>query len=185
MGHVGEQVMLKDPAFIHDTALLFGRISIGEGASIFPYVVMRAEAHEIRIGKRANIQDHVIIHVGDFTPTIISDDCSISHRATLHGCEIGDRCLIGINATVMDGAKIGDNCVVAGHAFVNNKSVFSDNSIIAGLPAKKIGERDNSGQALFNARFYEMIANNYASGEETLSDAQLADLLALGPLHED
>ncbi|MEO1014811.1 MAG: gamma carbonic anhydrase family protein [Pseudomonadota bacterium] len=178
MGHVGNDVALDDPAFVHDTALLYGRVSIGRGSSVFPYVVMRAETHEIRIGERTNIQDHVMIHVGDFTPTIVGDDCSITHRATLHGCEIGDRCLVGINATIMDGAKLGDNCVVAGHAIVNNNQTFGDNAVIAGVPAKKIAERDNSGRNLLNAKAYELIARNYAAGVERLSDEQIAALLS-------
>jgi len=178
MGHIGSEVELDGLAFVHDTAHLFGCVSIGADSSIFPYVVMRAELHEIRIGRRTNIQDHVIVHVGDHTPTLVGNDCSITHRVTLHGCEIGDRCLIGINATVMDGARIGNNCIVAGHSLVKQGDVFPDNSVIAGVPAKKIAERDNSRKTLLNARFYLAIAKNYAAGIERLSDVQLEELMA-------
>ena len=106
MGHIGEHVTLDDPAYIHESAWLYGKVYVGPGASIWPNVVTRAETFEIRIGARTNIQDFVMIHVGIASPTIIGEDCSITHHATLHGCEIGDRCLIGINATIMDGAKI-------------------------------------------------------------------------------
>ena len=176
MGHIGKHVTLDDPAFIHDTALLYGRIYIGNSSSVFPYVVMRAESREIRIGRRTNIQDHVVIHIGDSTPTLVGDDCSITHHATLHGCEIGDRCLIGINATIMDGSTIGENSIVAGHAIVNQDTEFESNSVIAGVPAKKIGERDNAGHTLLNARFYETIGRNYAAGIERITPEQLAEL---------
>lgn len=178
MPHIGPDVQLDDPAFMHDSALLHGKVWIGPDASIWPHVVMRAEMHEIRIGARSNVQDFVMIHVGSFTPTIVGEDCSITHRATLHGCTIGDRCLIGIGATLMDGAKIGANCVVAGHAIVGENQRFGDNAVIAGVPAKQIAERDNSKQTLFNARFYETIARNYACGIERLSESQLAALQA-------
>jgi carbonic anhydrase/acetyltransferase-like protein (isoleucine patch superfamily) len=114
MGHIGEHVTLDDPAYIHESAWLYGKVYVGPGASIWPNVVTRAETFEIRIGARTNIQDFVMIHVGIASPTIIGEDCSITHHATLHGCEIGDRCLIGINATIMDGAKVGENSIVAG-----------------------------------------------------------------------
>ncbi len=176
MPHIGVDVTLDDPAFIHDTAQLYGKIYVGPGASVWPNAVMRAEMHEITIGARTNIQDFVMIHVGSFTPTFVGEDCSITHHVTLHGCEIGDRCLIGINATIMDGAKIGANSIVAGHSIVNENKIFPENAIIAGVPAKVIGARDNSARTLFNASFYETIARNYAKGEERLSAAQLAAL---------
>ena len=178
MAHIGQEVVLEDVAFVHDTAQLHGKVWAGPGVSIWPYVVTRAEFLEIRIGARTNIQDHVMIHVGYRTPTIIGEDCSITHHATLHGCEIGDRCLIGINATVMDGAKIGANSIVAGHTIVTEGSEFPENSIIAGVPGKLVGTRDNSSANLANAAFYEMNGRNYAAGRERMSEEQIADYMA-------
>ncbi len=180
-GHIGPDVVLDRPAFIHESALLFGKVHIGPGASIWPHVVTRAEMYEIRIGARTNIQDFVMIHVGNFTPTMIGEDCSITHHATLHGCEIADRCLIGINATIMDGAKIGANSIVAGHTIVSENMEFPENSVIAGVPGKVIATRDHSKQTLFNAHFYGMIAQNYARGLERLSESQIQDLQSFTP----
>lgn len=178
MGHIGPHVELNAPAFIHDTALLYGKIRIERGVSIFPYVVMRAEAHEIVIGEDTNVQDHAILHIGDETPTLVGHRCSITHRATLHGCKIGDNCLIGINAMVMDGAEIGDNSVVAGHAIVERGARFSANAVIAGVPARQIAERDNAAGNQFNARLYRIVAQNYANDIERLSEADLQSLLS-------
>lgn len=174
--HIGPDVTLDNPAFIHPTALLHGKVHLAEGSSIWPYVVTRAEMHEIRIGARSNIQDHVMIHVGYGTPTIIGEDCSITHRVVLHGCEIGDRCLIGIGATVMDGAKIGENSIVAGHAIVSEGAEFPANSIIAGVPAKLVKTKDNSAANLVNARFYHLNALNYAKGVERLSPEDMKSI---------
>ncbi|QFT57632.1 2,3,4,5-tetrahydropyridine-2,6-dicarboxylate N-acetyltransferase [Sulfitobacter sp. THAF37] len=176
MSYIGPHVTLNDPAFIHDSAQLFGKVTLGPGSSVWPYVVTRAEMHEIRIGARTNIQDHVMIHVGYATPTIVGEDCSITHRVVLHGCEIGDRVLIGIGATIMDGAKIGSNSIVAGHAIVTEGSEFPENSIIAGSPAKLVKTRDNGAANLANARFYHLNALNYAQGIERLTEDNLRQL---------
>ena len=170
MPHIGPLVTLDNPAFIHDTAQLHGKVYVGPGVSIWTYAVTRSETREIRIGARTNIQDFVMIHEGADTPTLIGEDCSITHHVTLHGCDIGDRCLIGINATIMDGAKVGANSIVAGHALVPERSEFPANSIIAGLPAKVIASRDNGDANLRNAQFYQAIAARYALGEERLDE---------------
>ncbi len=176
MGHIGPNVSLGRMAFLHESALLFGDIAIGDGSSIFAYVVMRAEVHDIAIGQRTNIQEFAMIQTGDFTPTIIGDDCSIATKATLRGCRIGDRCLVGIGATIMDGASIGANSIIAGHTMVDKGAEFPKNAVIAGVPAKQIGERDNSKITLLNAKIYEFVSSNYAVGQERLSEGQLARL---------
>ncbi len=168
MPYIGPHVELDDPLFIHDTAQLQGKVHVGKDVSIWTYAVTRSEKYEIRIGARTNIQDFVMIHEGIDTPTIIGEDCSITHHATIHGCSIGDRCLIGINATVMDGAVIGDNCIVAGHAIVSENASFPDNSIIGGVPAKLLATRDNSEANLENARMYQEFAKRFAAGHERL-----------------
>ena len=174
MAHLGSLVTLTDAAFIHETAWLYGKVTVGQDVSIWPYVVMRAETQEIVIGARSNIQDFVMIHVGVRTPTIIGEDCSITHHVTLHGCEIGDRSLIGINATIMDGAKIGANCIVAGHSIVTEGAVFGDNSVIAGAPAKLVKTRDCGAANLINARFYLRNGQNYQKGVDRMSDEDFA-----------
>ena len=178
MPHIGPDVSFDRPAFIHDSVHLYGKIYISPDVSLWPNVVMRAEIFEIEVGARSNIQDFVMIHVGYETPTIIGEDCSITHHATLHGCEIGDRCLIGINSTVMDGAKIGANSIVAGHSIVPEGAVFPENSIIAGVPGRKVKTIDNSSGNLMNARFYLQNARNYARGVERMSQQELADILS-------
>jgi carbonic anhydrase/acetyltransferase-like protein (isoleucine patch superfamily) len=179
MAHIGTSVTLDSPAFIHDSALIYGKVYIGPGVSVWPQVVMRAEMHEIRIGARTNIQDFVMLHVGNFTPTVIGEDCSITHHVTLHGCSIGDRCLIGINATLMDGVKVGANSIVAGHSILTEGSEFPENSVIAGVPAKQVATRDNSKANLLNSVFYQLSAANYANGLDRLSPEDLQTLAAL------
>ena len=179
MGHIGEHVTLDDPAYIHESAWLYGKVYVGPGASIWPNVVTRAETFEIRIGARTNIQDFVMIHVGIASPTIIGEDCSITHHATLHGCDIGDRCLIGINATIMDGAKIGENSIVAGHTIITENKEFPPNSVIAGVPGKVVATRDCGDANRLNAQFYSAGAAQYSQGVDRLSDEALAQFTSL------
>ena len=176
-----DKIDLHESAWVHDTALLYGHIRMGAESSVWSNVMMRSELYHIEIGARTNIQDFVMVHVGGTTPTIVGEDCSITHHATLHGCTIGDKCLIGINATIMDGAKIGNNCIVAGHSIVTEGSEFPDNSIIAGAPAKLVKQRDNGKANAMNAMFYVQNAKNYAKGQHRFSDDDLRSFGFLPP----
>ena len=81
-------------AYIDPSARIFGAVEIAEHASLWPCAVIRAESRFVRIGRLSNLQDHVMVHVGYHHPTIVGDYCSITHRVVLHGCHIGDNCLI-------------------------------------------------------------------------------------------
>jgi carbonic anhydrase/acetyltransferase-like protein (isoleucine patch superfamily) len=161
----GPGVQVDAAAYIHETAQIYGDVAIGAGSSVWINVAMRAECFAIKIGAHTNIQDFTMIHVGASTPTIIGDHCSITHHCTIHGCTIGDNCLIGINATVMDGAVIGDNTIVAGGAFVREGAVVPPNSIVMGVPAQVTKTRNNWIANRLNAFMYEQNAEAYARGE--------------------
>ena len=176
MGQIGQYVTLDEPAFIHESVWLYGKVHVGPGVSIWPNVVTRAETFHIQIGARTNIQDFVMIHVGIASPTIIGKDCSITHHVTLHGCEIGDRCLVGINATIMDGAKVGENSIVAGHTIITENKIFPPNSVIAGVPGKLVATRDCGESNQLNAKFYSAIAEQYARGNDRLPDEVISQL---------
>jgi carbonic anhydrase/acetyltransferase-like protein (isoleucine patch superfamily) len=152
-------------SFVHPSVLLYGAVTAGKGVSFWPYAVARAEMWSIEIGDYTNIQDHVMLHVGYDTPLKIGAYCSITHRAVLHGCIIGDNCLIGIGATVMDGAVIGENSIVGEHALVRPGFVAPPNSIMAGVPARIIRSQDNRRANRMNAIVYHENALGYARGD--------------------
>jgi carbonic anhydrase/acetyltransferase-like protein (isoleucine patch superfamily) len=152
-------------AYIDASAAIFGSVEIGEGASLWPCAVIRAESERVRVGRFANLQDHVMVHVGYRRPTIIGDYCSITHRVVLHGCEIGDHCLIGIGATIMEGVVIGENSIVAGHSFVADGTRIPPNSIVMGTPAKVVRTANNFIANRINAMLYHRNAVCYARGE--------------------
>ncbi|MEM7273942.1 MAG: gamma carbonic anhydrase family protein [Actinomycetota bacterium] len=155
---------LEPAAFIHPSAHVYGAVDLGPGSSIWPNVVIRSEMAHVSIGAMTNIQDFVMIHVGD-DPTIIGDYCSITHHVTVHAATIEDECLIGIGATIMDGAVIGRGSIVAGGAFIPEGKVYPPNSIIMGAPAKVRTERDSRRANRLNAWLYHRNAQHYARGE--------------------
>jgi len=152
-------------AYIDASARIFGGVEIAEGASLWPGAVIRAESQTVRIGRLTNLQDHVMVHVGYRHPTIVGDYCSITHRVVLHGCRIGDNCLIGIGATIMEGVVIGENSIVAGHSFVADGTLIPPNSIVMGTPGKVVRTANNFIANRINAMLYHRNALCYAKGE--------------------
>jgi carbonic anhydrase/acetyltransferase-like protein (isoleucine patch superfamily) len=159
------QKRFPQAAYIDPTARVRGVVEIGEGSSLWTYSVIRAEGFHVRLGKFTNLQDHVMVHVGYGKPTIVGDYCSIAHRVVLHGCTIGDNCLIGIGATVMEGAVIGDNSIVAGHSYVADNTIVPPNSIVIGTPAKVVRSQNSFVANRLNAMLYYRNALCYAKGD--------------------
>ncbi|MEM1437067.1 MAG: gamma carbonic anhydrase family protein [Pseudomonadota bacterium] len=151
-------------AFIADSAELYGAVTLAEGSSVWPQAVLRGDALHIEVGAYSNIQDFVMIHVGSGTPSIIGRYCSITHHVTVHGARIGDHCLIGINATLMDGSVIGDNSIIAGNSIVREGQIIPPNSVAAGVPAKVLATRNNGAANKLNALAYHENARAFARG---------------------
>lgn len=188
MGFIGPDVVMRNPAFVHDSAHLYGRVTVEEHASVWVNVVARAEHKQIVIGAYTNIQDFVMLHIGDRSDTIIGSHCSITHHCTIHGCTIGDNCLIGINATIMDGCVIGENSIVGGHAFLKEGTIVPPNSIVMGAPGKVTRTQNNFIRNRLNAFAYYKNALAYASGNYRAWDdahfppAMLAEMQHLSAL---
>ena len=111
-----------------------------------------------------------MVHVGYHTPTIIGKFCSITHRVVLHGCTIGDNCLIGIGATLMDGVVVGENSIVAGHAFLREGTVIPPNSIVMGTPGKVERTANSFVANRLNAMLYHRNALAYSRGHHRAWD---------------
>lgn len=135
-----------DPsAWVDPTAVVIGDVTLGPGASIWPLCVVRADLHRIAIGTGTNIQDGSILHVSRDSPSlpggaplIIHDRVTVGHQAVLHGCEIGDLCLIGIGARVLDRAVIEPRTLLGAGALVTPGQRLTGGTLWLGAPARRV-----------------------------------------------
>jgi carbonic anhydrase/acetyltransferase-like protein (isoleucine patch superfamily) len=124
-------------AFIADSALIIGDVTIEEESSIWFQVVIRGDVNFIRIGARTNIQDSCVLHVThDIQPLIIGDDVTAGHRVVLHGCTIKNRVLIGIGAVILDGAVVEENSMVGAGSLVAPGFKVPSGTVVVGVPAR-------------------------------------------------
>ena len=132
----GKQPSVAPTAWSAPTAVLAGAVTIEEEASVWYTAVLRADRDTITIGRGSNIQDGTIIHADPGFPVTVGTGVSVGHRAVLHGCHIGDDCLIGMSATVLNGARIGAGTLVAAGTVVLEGTEIPPGSLVAGVPAK-------------------------------------------------
>ena len=128
-----------DPtAWVAESAQVIGAVTLAENSSVWFGAVVRGDTDRIRIGRNTNIQDGAVLHADHGSPLDIGDNVTVGHQVMLHGCTIGEGCLIGIQAVVLNGARIGRNCLVGAGALVTEGKEFPDGSLIMGAPAKVV-----------------------------------------------
>jgi phenylacetic acid degradation protein len=130
-------VPVIDPtAFVHPAAVLIGDVVVGPGCYVAPGASLRGDFGRILLKRGANVQDNCVAHCFAGRETIVGENASIGHGALLHGCSVGDRALVGMNAVVMDGVEVGSESIVAAMAFVAAGFKVPPRSLAAGIPAK-------------------------------------------------
>jgi carbonic anhydrase/acetyltransferase-like protein (isoleucine patch superfamily) len=133
----GKSPVLGERVFVADNATLIGDIALGDDASVWFQAVLRADGQPIRVGPRSNVQDLVVVHItSDGLGTTIGADVTIGHRAIVHACTVGDRCLIGMGAVLLDGCVIGDESMVGAGAVVPAGMQVPPRSLVVGVPAQ-------------------------------------------------
>jgi carbonic anhydrase/acetyltransferase-like protein (isoleucine patch superfamily) len=146
----GQAPELPEPGrfYVADNAAVIGRVRLRTDASIWFGAVLRGDNEWIEIGERSQIQDNCVLHTDPGYPLAIGSNCVIGHLVMLHGCTVGDNCLVGMNAVMLNGSKIGNNCLVGAGAVVTEGKSFPDNSLIVGAPAKVIRPLDDKAVAM-------------------------------------
>ena len=138
----GKKPKIHKTAYVAESAAIIGDVVIGEMSSIWPNAVLRGDFISIRIGKHTSIQDNSTVHGDQGQSVEIGHGVTVGHNAVLHGCKIRDNVIVGMNSTVL-AAEIGQYCIVGAGAVVLNGTRVPDHTLVAGVPAKaakKIGK---------------------------------------------
>lgn len=158
----GHNPVVPRSAFVDDTALVVGDVTLGENVSVWPMAVLRGDVNRIEVGDNSNIQDGAVVHVaheGPYQhgfPAIIGADVTVGHRAVVHACSIGDRVLVGMGAIIMDGAVVGDDVVIGAGALVPPGKRLAGGKLYVGSPARAARDLTASEreQLVYSARHY-------------------------------
>lgn len=156
-----------DPtAWVADEATVIGRVLVGAEVSVWFGAVVRGDNEEIRIGAGTNVQENCVLHTDMGYPLTIGANCTIGHKAMLHGCTIGDGTLIGMGATVLNGAKIGKGCLIGACALITEGKEIPDGSLVMGSPGKVVRVLDETARIrlLESAANYQGNARRFRAG---------------------
>ncbi|EAQ03605.1 bacterial transferase family protein [Pseudooceanicola batsensis HTCC2597] len=121
-------------------ANVIGRVILESATSVWFGSTLRGDNEPIRIGQGSNVQENTVMHTDIGCPLTVGRNCTIGHKAMLHGCTIGDNTLIGMGATILNNAVIGRNCLIGAGALITEGKEIPDNSMVLGSPGKVVRE---------------------------------------------
>ena len=168
---------LGERVYVADQSLVIGQVSLGDDSSVWPMSVLRGDVQRIDIGARSNIQDHGVLHVSHDSPynqcppggypLQIGDDVTVGHRVILHGCNIGNRCLIGMGAIVMDGAIIENDVVLGAGSLVTQGKLLQGGYLWVGSPARRLRRLSDQQKEglLYSAQHYVRLKDRHRLDE--------------------
>jgi len=129
-----------DDYFIADNATVIGSVVLENNTSVWFNAVIRGDNDVITVGENANVQDGSVLHTDAGIQLTIGKNVTVGHKVMLHGCEIGENSLIGINAVILNGAKIGRNCLIGANSLIPEGKEIPDGSLVVGSPGKVVRE---------------------------------------------
>ena len=161
---------IGESVFLDQTALVIGDVTIGDDCSLWPMTVVRGDVNKIRIGSRTNIQDGSVLHVThpfktqpDGFALHVGNNVTVGHKVILHGCQIGDSCLIGMGSIIMDGAILQSGVMVGAGSLVAPNKELESGYLYVGSPVKKVRQLTEEEHAWleYSATHYVDLKNNY------------------------
>ena len=146
MGDVSQQLdtfLRKQPTlgqgvYLARGAVVLGDVTLGDFSSVWYNAVLRGDINRIVVGHHTNIQDNAVLHLADELACVVGNWATVGHSAIVHACTIGDECLIGMGATILDGAEIGAQSIVGANALVTQNVKIPAGSLVLGSPAKVV-----------------------------------------------
>ena len=136
--HLRNKPVLGNGVYLAKTAVVLGDVTLGDYASVWFGAVLRGDLNRIVVGANSNIQDNAVVHLADDFPCLIGAWVTVGHSAIVHACTIGDECLIGMGATILDGAEIGAQSIIGANALVTGGTKVPPGSLVLGSPAKVV-----------------------------------------------
>ena len=158
-------------AWIAPGAHVIGKVLLEDEVSVWFGAALRGDNEMIWVGQGSNIQENAVLHTDWGSPLLIGPNCTIGHRAMLHGCTIGEGTLIGMGATVLNGARIGKNCLIGACALVTEGREIPDGSLVMGSPARVVRalEEDEIERLKASAETYRNNAKRFMAGLKPMS----------------
>ncbi len=152
--------------WIAPSAEVIGKVRLLGNASIWFGAVLRGDNEWITLGQGSNVQDACVLHTDMGAPLTIGTNCTIGHKAILHGCDIGDNSLIGMGAIVLNHAKIGRNCLIGAGALIPEGKIIPDNSLVVGQPGKiiRVLNEEAAEKLVASAEGYQRNWKRFAKG---------------------
>lgn len=136
--YLDQKPKINASVYLASGAVVIGAVTLAKNSSVWHNAVLRGDINTITVGEGSNVQDGTIVHLADDHGVTIGRDVTIGHAAMIHACEIGDACLIGMQATVLDGAVIGKQSIVGAGALVTKGMQIPEGSLVLGSPAKVV-----------------------------------------------
>ena len=165
----GKAPQWGDNCYFSETAAVVGDVKMGNECSVWFSAVVRGDVAPITMGNRCNVQDGACVHVTNTTgPTVMEDDVTIGHNATVHACTLRKGSLIGMGATVLDGADVGEGAIIAAGALVLGGTKVGEHEIWGGVPAKFI-KKAPIGKAEAYAEHYAQYAKDYIENADSVN----------------
>ena len=132
------QPKLGKGVYLAKTAVVFGDVTLGAHSSVWYGAVLRGDINRIVVGHHSNVQDNVVLHLADKFECRVGNWVTIGHSAIVHACTVGDECLIGMGAIILDGAKIGKQSLIGAKALVKQGMKIPPGSLVLGAPARVV-----------------------------------------------
>lgn len=163
---VAPELPEEGACWIAASADVIGRVRLERNSSVWFNAVLRGDNELILVGEGSNIQDGCVLHTDMGSPLTIGRNCTIGHKAMLHGCTIGENSLVGIGATILNNAVIGRNCLIGAHTLIPERKVIPENSLVMGSPGRVVRELDAEAIARLSAAAAGYVRNwqRYAKG---------------------
>lgn len=159
--------MIGAGVYVARGAVVIGDVTLGENSSVWYNAVLRGDINRIVVGHHTNIQDNAVLHLADEFGCILGNWVTVGHSAIVHACTVGDECLIGMGATILDGAEIGAQSIVGANALVTQYAKIPPGSLVLGSPAKVVrtlSAEDRAGLKAWAQKYVENAAYCLANG---------------------